>query len=98
MFLKLDDINRDPRAVLQTITNHLGVPFSVSKFSDKEVEEILTETEASELADPRSMDTWGDFSRSIKKSAFGAFFDDELQNLFDTNLKINWNLVKSSCV
>ena len=98
MFLKLDDLNATPRDVLQSMTDHLGVPFSVSKLSDKEVEEILAESEASELADPRSMDTWGDFTRSIKQSAFGAFFDDDLQNLFDTNLKINWNLIHSSCV
>jgi hypothetical protein len=56
------------------------------------MKEIVTVKEQNQLT------SWNALARSIKASEFVTFFDSELLERFERELKVNWKLVHSGTV
>ena len=61
-------------------------------FTVEEMREIVAVKEENLLT------SWNVLARSIKTTDFASFFDPELLQKFEKELKVNWKLVKSGTV
>ena len=93
LFLKFEDIDQNPGRALEDIIKHLEMDISFT-LSSEEVEKIVAVTKEEET----ETITWGKLAQSIGTNNFNAFFDTDITTLFDSELKVDWRLIKSGTV
>ena len=90
MFFKYEDLEQKPDEAIRNILDHLGL--HQVTMTTEEAKEIV------EVQDENMLTSWNVLSRSIKTNEFAAFFDPELVQKFEKELKIDWKLVKTGIV
>ena len=90
LFLRYEDFEQNPEAAVQKILQHLGL--DTVTLTTKDVNHVIQGKKENMLP------SWKAVSNSIFTKDFYSFFDIELRNKIEKELKVDWNLVMSGTV
>ena len=90
LFLKYEDLQQNPAAAVRNILQHLDL--SHVRFSSEELSQVIQGRKESMLS------SWNALSTSIFTKDFSSYFDPDLLNMVDKELKVNWKLLNSGPV